>query len=114
VLELATLHGARAVNWEDEIGSLEVGKKADVVLLDRDRPEMVPLVNVANTLVYATDGRSVDTVIVDGRVVVEGGRVRTIDEAWLYRTAEQLAPALIARSGLPLQRRWAVEAAGQA
>jgi 5-methylthioadenosine/S-adenosylhomocysteine deaminase len=109
VLELATLHGARAVNWEDEIGSLEVGKKADVVLLDRDRPEMVPLVNVANTLVYATDGRSVDTVIVDGRVVVEGGRVRTIDEAWLYRTAEQLAPALIARSGLPLQRRWAVE-----
>ncbi|HEY7064347.1 MAG TPA: amidohydrolase family protein [Chloroflexota bacterium] len=109
VLELATLHGARAMRWDDEIGSLEVGKKADVVLLDRDRPEMVPLVNVANTLVYATDGRSADTVIVDGRVVVAGGHLRTIDEAWLYRTAEQLAPELIARSGLPLERRWAVQ-----
>jgi cytosine/adenosine deaminase-related metal-dependent hydrolase len=108
VLEMATLHGARAIAWDDEIGSLEVGKKADVVLLDRDRPEMVPLVNVANTLVYATDGRSVDTVLVDGRVVVEGGRLTTIDEPWLYREAERLAPAMIARSGLPLQRRWAV------
>jgi 5-methylthioadenosine/S-adenosylhomocysteine deaminase len=108
VLEMATLHGARAIQWEDEIGSLEAGKKADVVLLDRDRPEMVPLVNVANALVYATDGRSVDTVLVDGRVVVERGRLTTIDEAWLYREVERLAPGMIARSGLPLQRRWDV------
>jgi hypothetical protein len=50
----------------------------------------------------------VDTVLVDGRVVVEGGRLTTIDEGWLYREAERLAPAMIARSGLPLQRRWAV------
>jgi cytosine/adenosine deaminase-related metal-dependent hydrolase len=108
VLEMATLHGARSIGWEDEIGSLEVGKKADIVLLDRDRPEMGPIVNVANTLVYATDGRSVDTVLVDGRVVVEGGRVVTIDDRELYREVERLAPGLVARSGLPLQRRWPV------
>jgi hypothetical protein len=50
----------------------------------------------------------VDTVLVDGRVVVEGGRLTTIDEGWLYREVERLAPGMIARSGLPLQRRWEV------
>jgi 5-methylthioadenosine/S-adenosylhomocysteine deaminase len=108
VLEMATLHGALSMGWEDEIGSLEVGKKADLVLLDRDRPELVPVVNVANTLVYAADGRAVDTVLVDGRVVVDGGRLVTIDERELYRRVERLAPGLIARSGLPLQRHWPV------
>jgi len=105
-LEMATLHGARSIGLEDEIGSLEPGKKADVVLLDRDRPEMVPLINVANCLVYATDGRSVDTVLVDGRIVVSHGRSVTLDEPALYREAEQLSPHLVRRSGLPLQQRW--------
>jgi cytosine/adenosine deaminase-related metal-dependent hydrolase len=107
-LEMATLHGARSIHWEAEIGSLEVGKKADIVLLDRDRPEMVPIVNVANTLAYAADGRCVRTVLVDGKVVVEDGRVITFDEREVYREVERLAPQLIARSGLPLHRRWSV------
>jgi cytosine/adenosine deaminase-related metal-dependent hydrolase len=107
-LEMATLHGARSIGAESEIGSLEPGKKADLVLLDRDRPEMVPIVNVANCLVYATDGRSVHSVLVDGRIVVENGHVVTVDEAELFRAAERLSPRLVARSGLPVQRRWPV------
>lgn len=107
-LEMATLHGARSIRWEDELGSLEVGKKADLVLLDRDRPEMTPIVNVANTLAWAADGRSVHTVLVDGKVVVEAGRVTTFDEREVLREVERLAPRLVARSGLPLRRRWPV------
>jgi 5-methylthioadenosine/S-adenosylhomocysteine deaminase len=108
-LEMATLHGARSIAAEADIGSLEPGKKADVVLLDRERPEMVPLVNVANSLVYATDGRSVHTVLVDGRIVVDAGRVTTFDEAEVFAEAERMSARLIARSGLPLRRGWLVE-----
>jgi cytosine/adenosine deaminase-related metal-dependent hydrolase len=106
VLRMATLDGARTVAWEDEIGSLEVGKKADIVCLRRDRPEMVPLLNPANTLVYATDGRSVDTVIVDGKMVVEHARVLTVDEETIYREVNARAPQFIARTGLPFHAPW--------
>jgi 5-methylthioadenosine/S-adenosylhomocysteine deaminase len=108
-LRMGTINAARACNLQDEIGSLEAGKKADIVLLDRDRPEMVPIVNVANCLVYATDGRAVDTVLVNGRVVVEGGRVITVDERDVFQQVEAICPRIVARSGLRLERRWPVE-----
>lgn len=108
-LEMATLHGARTIGLESEIGSLESGKKADIVLLDRDRPEMVPLIDVANCLVYASDGRAVDTVMVDGRILVEHGRLVSIDEQSLYREAERLSPDFVRRSGLPIRHRWPIE-----
>jgi cytosine/adenosine deaminase-related metal-dependent hydrolase len=108
-LEMATLHGARSIAWDDEVGSLEPGKKADIVLLDRERPEMVPIVNVANCLVYAADGRAVDTVLVDGKIIVEGGHLTTVDEREVYQQVERICPRLLARSGLPLERRWPVE-----
>jgi 5-methylthioadenosine/S-adenosylhomocysteine deaminase len=111
VLEMATLHGARTMHWEDDIGSLEPGKKADVVLLRRDRPEMVPLLNPANALVYATDGRSVDMVIIDGKVVVEQGRVLTIDESEVYREVQARAPGFVERTGLPQHSAWEGQAA---
>src|SRR3712207_5081165 len=78
-LELATLGGARALGLGDEIGSLEPGKKADLVLFDTRRPEWRTLWNPVNTLVYSADGRSVHTVLVDGRVVVEHGRPTFVD-----------------------------------
>ncbi len=78
--EMATLGGARTMLLEHEIGSLEPGKKADVVLHDTDRPEWRPLLNVINQLVWSADGRGVHTVFVDGRMVVEAGRMTTIDE----------------------------------
>ena len=60
--EMATLGGARTMLMEDEIGSLEVGKKADLVMHDTDRPEWRPLLNVMNQLVWSADGRGVHTV----------------------------------------------------
>lgn len=104
--EMATLHGARALGLEDEIGSIEVGKRADLVLHDRRRPEWTPLLNVANQLVYSADGRGVHTVFVDGEKVVENYRLTTIDTGALYERAQRAGEAIVARSGLPDRRKW--------
>jgi 5-methylthioadenosine/S-adenosylhomocysteine deaminase len=99
--EMATLGGARTMLLHDEIGSLEPGKKADVVLHDIDRPEWRPLLNVINQLVWSADGRGVHTVFVDGKMVVEAGRMTTIDEDALWAAAQVAGEAITLRSGLP-------------
>ena len=70
-LEMATIRCAEALGLGDDIGSIEEGKKADLVLFDTRRPEWRTIFNPVNNLVYNADGRSVHTVIVDGKVVVE-------------------------------------------
>jgi len=99
--EMATLGGARTMLMHDQIGSLEVGKKADVVLHDTDRPEWRPLLNVINQLVWSADGRGVHSVWVDGHQVVDAGRMTTIDESALYAAAQKAGEAITIRSGLP-------------
>lgn len=99
--EMATLGGAATMQMSDKIGSLEVGKKADVVLHDTDRPEWRPLLNVMNQLVWSADGRGVHTVVVDGAVVVEDSKMVTIDEATLYAKAQLMGESITNRSGLP-------------
>ncbi|HEX7095942.1 MAG TPA: amidohydrolase family protein [Acidimicrobiales bacterium] len=106
--EMATLGGARAMRLDDRIGSLEPGKKADLVLHDTDRPEWRPLLNVVNQLVWSADGRGVHTVLVDGRVVVEDGHCTTIDEEKLWADAQRMGEAITARSGLPDKAKWPV------
>lgn len=99
--EMATLGGARTLLMQDQLGSLEPGKKADLVLHDTDRPEWRPLLNVMNQLVWSADGRGVHTVLVDGKVVVEDGHCTTVDEERLWAQAQQMGEAITARSGLP-------------
>jgi cytosine/adenosine deaminase-related metal-dependent hydrolase len=106
--EMATLGGARALLLEEEIGSIEVGKRADVVLHDRNRPEWTPLLNVANQLVYSADGRGVHSVFVDGRRVVENYRLTTVDEDSLYARAQRAGEDICRRSGLPDLAKWPV------
>jgi 5-methylthioadenosine/S-adenosylhomocysteine deaminase len=106
--EMATLGGAELMQMSDEIGSLEVGKKADVVIHDTDRPEWRPLLNVMNQLVWSADGRGVHTVVVDGKKVVEAGRVLTIDEDALWADAQQSGEAISARSGLPDKSKYPI------
>ncbi len=100
-LEMATLGGARTMLLDQQIGSLEVGKRADLVVHDTDRPEWRPLLNVVNQLVWSADGRSVDTVVVDGAVVVEHGHCTTVDEERLWADAQRMGESITARSGLP-------------
>jgi 5-methylthioadenosine/S-adenosylhomocysteine deaminase len=108
VLEMATRHGAEALQLERAIGSLEVGKRADLVLYDLDTPEWRPLLNPVNNLVYAATGSSVRTVLIDGRIVLDDGRLATLDERALYERVEQLSREQIRRAGLPIPSTWPV------
>jgi 5-methylthioadenosine/S-adenosylhomocysteine deaminase len=105
-LEMATLGGAEALLMETAIGSIEPGKRADLVLYDLDVPEWRPLLNPVNNLVYAATGASVRTVLIDGRVVLEDGQLTTLDERALFERAEVLARQQIARAGLSVQSKW--------
>ena len=105
-LELATISGARALGLEEDIGSIEVGKKADLVLFDTKRPEWRTIFNPVNNLVYNADGRSVHTVLVDGRVVVENHQPLFVDEWELVQKVQQLGEDLLARTGVAYPSRW--------
>ncbi len=107
-LELATIGGAHALGLGNEIGSIEVGKKADLVLFDTQRPEWSALHNPINSLVYNADGRSVHTVIVDGRVVVEDSRPVFVDEGQLITQVQADGEALLSRTGVSYPPRWPV------
>ncbi len=84
-VEMATINGARAALWDDRIGSIEIGKDADIVLFDTLRPEWQPLINPVSNLVYSATGDSVRDVFVAGEQVVRDGRLTRIDEAEIYR-----------------------------
>jgi cytosine/adenosine deaminase-related metal-dependent hydrolase len=108
-LEMATLLGARAVGLGDELGSIEPGKRADLVLFDTQRPEWQALFNPINNLVYNADGRSVHTVIVDGRVVVDAYRQSFVDEPQLFSRVQEIGERLLARTGVnPPGSRWPI------
>jgi cytosine/adenosine deaminase-related metal-dependent hydrolase len=108
VLEMATINGARALGLEHEIGSLEVGKKADLVVIDLDRLHTTPSLNPISTLVYAATGGEVDTVVVDGQTVVSQGQLLTMDEEAVKKQARLNANALYQRAGIELRPRWPV------
>ncbi len=81
VVEMATIEGAKALHMEKEIGSLEAGKKADIILIGLDAPNAVPMFDVYSQLAYALKGSDVETVIIGGRVVMRDKKVLTVDEA---------------------------------
>lgn len=86
-LELATINGARAIHMEKEIGSLEPGKRADLILVNMESPHQWPLYNVQSQLVYATKASDVETVMINGRLVMEDRQVTTIDAAAVRQKA---------------------------
>jgi cytosine/adenosine deaminase-related metal-dependent hydrolase len=106
-LELATLVGARALGHQADIGSIEVGKKADLVMFDTRRAEWSAVFDPINNLVYSADTRSVRTVVADGRVVVDDFRPLFVDEARIADRVQELGEALLARTGTQISRgRW--------
>ena len=87
VFHMATLGSAESLGLADEVGSIERGKLADLVLVDVDRPDLTPLYDVYSHLVYAIKGGHVATVVVDGEVVVRDGDAVYVDERVLLREA---------------------------
>ncbi|MFW5896544.1 MAG: amidohydrolase family protein [Bacillota bacterium] len=88
-LRMVTIDGARLLGMEDEIGSLDVGKKADVIVIDAHQPHLTPTVAVPQLLSYYVRGNDVDTVIVDGCVLMEGRKVSSVDEEEVIARADE-------------------------
>lgn len=100
VLEMVTIDAARALGMEREIGSLEVGKKADVILVNLQKPHMVPLHMPLYRIAYFANGGDVDTVIVDGRVLMQGRMVLSVDEQTILDSAHAEAEKALERADL--------------
>ena len=100
VLEMATMRGAKALGMENLIGSLETGKKADIILVNMHTPSLTPVFtdqnfNILAHLVFAAHGDNVDTVIINGRVVMEGRELKTVDENKVIYEATHAAHGVI-------------------
>lgn len=105
-LTMATINGAKAICMDHLIGSLEVGKRADLVIRTDDLPEAHPTTDRIAAILYATGSKSVDTVIIDGRVVVEHGVPVLVDAEAVYRGVDAAATAVLDRMGYRKPRRW--------
>jgi 5-methylthioadenosine/S-adenosylhomocysteine deaminase len=97
--EMATLRGARALHLEKEIGSLEKGKRADVVIVDLDDLNQTPYYNIYSDLVYATKAADVRTVIVEGRVIMRDRRLLTLNEETIKADARRFRERIIRSLG---------------
>lgn len=97
-LEMATIGGARVLGMDHLIGSLETGKRADVIILDMDQPHAHPVFNIYSLIVYSMRGSDVETVLVDGRLMVFKRRLVTLDLGRLYQKVDQLAKKIIGAS----------------
>jgi len=105
-LEMATLYGTQALGLADEVGSLEIGKRADIVIHSLEKPEAHPGLDPVADLVYAMRSKTVQTVLVDGHAIVEDGRLTTLDAHDTYAQVDGAARELARRIGVNLQPRW--------
>lgn len=99
-LEMATIDAAKALGLDHEIGSLEAGKKADIVVVDMARPHLAPFQMPAFHLIYFANGNDIDTVVVDGEILLEGGRPVKADMGTIVAAANREAGKLVARMNL--------------
>jgi 5-methylthioadenosine/S-adenosylhomocysteine deaminase len=93
---MATINGAKALGLENEIGTIETGKKADLAILDLNVPSFTPRNNLIAGLSYSANGSEVDTVIINGQITMEHRRILTMDEQLVYDRIQDI----IVRMGL--------------
>ncbi len=101
VVEMATIDGARALHMEKEIGSLEAGKKADLVLIDLDAPNAVPMYDIYAQLAYALKSSNVETVVIGGRVVMRERKLLTVKEEEVLQKAREYRKSVAMSLGMP-------------
>jgi len=97
ILKMATINGAKALGLAEEIGTLTVGKRADIILIDLSTPNLKPLHDIYASLVYSAHGSNVDTAIVNGKILMENRHVKTLDEKAVMEEAERAAFDLLQR-----------------
>jgi 5-methylthioadenosine/S-adenosylhomocysteine deaminase len=101
VVEMATIDGARALHLEKEIGSLENGKKADLILISLDEPNAVPMYNIYAQLAYALKASDVETVVIGGRLVMRDRKLLTVDEEQAIARARQYKDTISQSLAMP-------------
>ena len=106
IIEMETIDAARAAGLEAEVGSLEVGKRADIVIRGTDRPESFPGVNPVHQVALTARGGTVETVIVDGAVVLRHGRSTRVDEQRVLAETKASVERRLARLDLTPTRYW--------
>lgn len=94
-LRMATIGSAKLLGIDDQVGTLEVGKKADLILIDMNKPHLQPVHNVFSLIAYSANGADVDTTIVNGKIIMRNRQLLTIDEAEVIRQAKVRAPRLV-------------------
>jgi cytosine/adenosine deaminase-related metal-dependent hydrolase len=107
-LELATINGAIAMGIEDQVGSIEPGKKADFIIIDLDKPHLQPVWNPVATLALSALGSDVDTVIIDGKIIMQGRKVQTMDEEAILADIRERKVRLAKKAGIEMHLQWPV------
>ena len=100
VLEMATLNGARAMGIEEQTGSIEPGKWADFIIINTDAPHLQPVWNPVAAVVFGAQGSDVDTVVIDGRVIMQNRKVLTLDEEAVVEDVRRRYLAVAERAGI--------------
>ena len=95
VLKMATIGGARVLGLEKEIGSVEIGKKADLILVDLEKPHLYPKADLIANMVYSAQGSDVKTVLIDGKIVLENYSLMSYDEREIMEKAEEMKKDLL-------------------
>lgn len=96
--------------WEDEIGSLKPGMKADVITVDPWKPNSIPLHDhsIVKNLVYATNSNQVETVIYNGKIIMENRNVKTLNEEKIMKKSQELAEGVVARHPYKIKSQWPI------
>ena len=97
ILRMATIDGAKSLLWDEKIGSIEVGKKADLIIVDFKKPHLWPVYNEISHLVYAAKPSDVETVIVNGRIIMENRKLKTVKVEEVMKKAEKAKEKLLER-----------------
>ncbi|MEM2975872.1 MAG: amidohydrolase [Candidatus Bathyarchaeia archaeon] len=97
VLQMATVEGAKAIGLENTVGSLTEGKRADIILIDFKKPHLTPTHDFFANIVYSACGSDVDTVIVEGKILMENRTVKTVDEKKVIKKAQETAQNILAQ-----------------
>ncbi len=109
-LEMATINSAECLSWEKDIGSIEVGKKADLIIMDARASNMIPMhdFSIVPNIVYSGDGSNVETVIINGKLVMENREIRTFDYDRVLESAQKATERIVDKVGYSISPRWRV------
>lgn len=107
-IEMATINGAKAMRREDQFGSIEVGKQADIILIDAFQPHMIPLYDIPSAISWCANGSDVRTSIIDGKVVMRDRKVLTMDETEILNKAQAIREKIVQQAAVEPMHCWKI------